>query len=58
MTATSTSPKTTVHGADMHSDLGFSAGITFMAIGAIAELLSLPAGWLVLAFGAVLMVLS
>ncbi len=42
----------------MHSDLRFSAGITFMAIGAIAELLSLPAGWLVLAFGAVLVVLS
>ncbi len=42
----------------MHSDLRFSAGITFMAIDAIAELLSLPAGWLVLAFGAVLVVLS
>lgn len=42
----------------MHPDLRFSAGITFIAMGAAAELLSLPAGWLVLAFGAVLVVLS
>jgi hypothetical protein len=42
----------------MHPDLRFSAGITLMAIGVIAELLSLPAGWLVLAFGAILVVLS
>lgn len=42
----------------MNTDLRFSAGITFIAVGIAAELLSLPAGWLILTFGAVLVVLS
>lgn len=42
----------------MHPDLRFSAGITFIAGGAAAELLSLPAGWIVLTLGVILVVLS